>query len=119
MIKKRKVYKLKNVDKVLTVISCSYSWYVAYPRIEQISHARNVKQTHFELPSLQSYAVLMILTNAAAKRDFYLIRHFGVKMSSAPRHTQHQDILGVKIVASSCPASSRSRQAVLLRLLAR
>jgi len=23
----------------------------------------------------------------AAKRDFYLIRHFGVKISPAPRHT--------------------------------
>jgi len=45
----------------------------------------------------------MILTNAAAKRDFYLI-HFGVKMSHAPRHTQHKDVLIVKIVASSCPA---------------
>jgi len=58
---------------------------------------------------------LMILTNAAAKRDFYLIRHFGVKMSPAPRHTQHQDVLGIKIVASSCPTSNRSHQAVLLR----
>jgi len=27
----------------------------------------------------------MILTNAAVKRDFYLIRYFGVKMSSASR----------------------------------
>jgi len=45
----------------------------------------------------------MIFTNAAAKRDFYLI-HFGVKMSPALRHTQRQDVLGVKIVASSCPA---------------
>jgi len=57
----------------------------------------------------------MILTNAAAKRDFYLIQHFGVKMSPVPRHTQHQYVLGIKIVASSCPASSRLRQAVLLR----
>jgi len=24
--KKRKIYKLKNVDKVLTNITCSYSW---------------------------------------------------------------------------------------------
>jgi len=32
----------------------------------------------------------MILTNAAAKRDFYLIRHFGVKMSPALSHTQRQ-----------------------------
>jgi len=41
----------------------------------------------------------MILTNAAVKRDFYLIRHFGVKMSPVPRHTQRQDVLGVKIVS--------------------
>jgi len=46
----------------------------------------------------------MIFTNAAAKRDFYLI-HFGVKTFSAQRHTQRQDVLVVKIVASSCPAS--------------
>jgi len=32
----------------------------------------------------------MILTNAAAKIDFYLIRHFGVKMSPAPRRPRHQ-----------------------------
>jgi len=32
-------------------------------------------------------------------------RHFGAKMYPAPRHIQRQDILGVKIVASSCPAS--------------
>jgi len=57
----------------------------------------------------------MILTKTAAKRDFYLIRHFGIKMSPAPRHTHSQDVLGVKIVTSSCPASSRSCQAVLLR----
>jgi len=52
---------------------------------------------------------LNILTNTAAKRDFYLIRHFGVKMFAATRHTQHQDsrikLSGVKSVASSCPAS--------------
>jgi len=24
---KRKVYKLKNVNKVLTIITCSYSWF--------------------------------------------------------------------------------------------
>jgi len=59
----------------------------------------------------------MILTNAAAKRDFYLIRHFGVKMSPALRHTQRQDILDVKIVMSSCPASSRSHQVVVLQWL--
>jgi len=41
----------------------------------------------------------MIFTNAAAKRYFYLIRHFGVKMSPT------QDIPSVKSVASSCPAS--------------
>jgi len=58
----------------------------------------------------------MILTNATAKRDFYLIRYFGVKLLPAPRHTQRQDVLGVKIVTSSCLASSRSRQAVLLRI---
>jgi len=43
----------------------------------------------------------MIFTNAAAKRDFYLIRHLGVNMSPVPRHTHHQDVLGEKIVASS------------------
>jgi len=51
----------------------------------------------------------MIFTYAAAKRDFYLIWHFGFKMSHVPRHTQHQDsrikLSGVKSVASSCPAS--------------
>jgi len=56
----------------------------------------------------------MILTNAAAKRDFYLIGHFGVRMSPSPRHTQRQDVLGVKIFVSSCPVSSRSCQDVLL-----
>jgi len=35
----------------------------------------------------------MIFTNAAAKRDFYLIWHFGVKMTTAPRHTQCKDVL--------------------------
>jgi len=52
---------------------------------------------------------LIIFTNAAAKRDFYLIQHFGIKMSSVQRHTQRQDVLGVKIVTSSCPASSQLR----------
>jgi len=33
----------------------------------------------------------MIFTNAAAKRNFYLIQHFGVKMSPAPRYPRHQD----------------------------
>jgi len=56
----------------------------------------------------------MIFTNA--KRN-YLIRHFGIKMSPATRHTQRQDVLGVKdsrvklsgvkLVASSCPASKK------------
>jgi len=43
----------------------------------------------------------MILPNAAAKRDFYLIRHFGVKMSPATGHTQRQDVLDVKIVGQA------------------
>jgi len=55
----------------------------------------------------------MILTNAAAKRDFYLI-HFDVKMSPATRCPRRQNsrvkLSGVKSVASSCPASSRSRK---------
>jgi len=29
----------------------------------------------------------MIFFNATAKRNFYLIRHFGVKMSPATKHT--------------------------------
>jgi len=41
----------------------------------------------------------MILTNAVAKRDFYLIRHFGVKMSPVPRHTP----------VSKCPRRPDSR----------
>jgi len=40
----------------------------------------------------------MILNNAVTKRDIYLIRHFGVKMSPVPRPS-------IKSVASSCPAS--------------
>jgi len=48
----------------------------------------------------------MIFTNAAAKRNFYLIRHFGVKMSPATRHTQRQDSR-IKLVSSSCPTSSK------------
>jgi len=46
----------------------------------------------------------MILTNAAAKRDFFMW-HFGVKISPVPRHTQCQDGLSIKLVTSSCPAS--------------
>jgi len=55
----------------------------------------------------------MILTNAAEKVDFYLIQYFGIKMSPVPRHTQCQDVLGVKM---SRQAVQRhwSRQAVLL-----
>jgi len=48
--------------------------------------------------------MLMILTNAAAKRDSV---DFGVKMSPAPRHTQRQDVLSVKSVVSRCPASKK------------
>jgi len=33
----------------------------------------------------------MIFTNAVAKRDFYLIQHFGVKMSSVTRCPQRKD----------------------------
>jgi len=51
----------------------------------------------------------MILTNTAVKKDFYLIRHFDIKMSPASRCLRHQDgrvkLSGVKSVASSCPAS--------------
>jgi len=43
------------------------------------------------------------LTNAAAKRNFLFDTTFW-----------RQDVIGIKIVASSCPASSRSCQAVLL-----
>jgi len=46
----------------------------------------------------------MILTNTPAKREFYLLRHFSVKTFFVLRHThQRQDVLGLKIVASSCP----------------
>jgi len=47
---------------------------------------------------------LTIFTNTAAKRDLFNTTFW------------HQDVLSVKIVASSCPASSQSRQAVLLRI---
>jgi len=39
----------------------------------------------------------MIFTNVAAKRDFYSKWHFGVKMSPAPRYTQCQDVLSIKV----------------------
>jgi len=43
-----------------------------------------------------------------------MLHIFGVKMSPTSRRTQRQDVLNVKSVVSSCPASTRSCQDVLL-----
>jgi len=67
--------------------------------LAMLINKRRNRHEHILNCQVSKVTILMILTNAAsANRDFYLIRHFGIK-----------------IVASSCSASSRLRQAVLLR----